>query len=357
MKTTRRYIAFLLMAFAGVLFVSAQTKARSVRQGFDLHETLSVDGEGEGQINILYNGKLITSYLYSDTLDKPVLFPLITPDGVEVTRGYPIEPRRNERTDHPHHVGVWFNFGDVNGLDFWNNSSAIPAERKAHYGSVKHKAVKFTGSGAERAEIETESEWVNQNAEALLKENTRYIFRKEGIFLTIERLTTLTALQDTITLKDNKEGLFAIRVAREFEETTDKPDYFIGKDGKPSQTKISNDGNANGVYRNSEGLMGSETWGKQASWVVLSAQKDGLPVSIAIFDHPDNPGYPACYHARGYGLFSVNNLGRQAFDKELSPLEFVLKKGEKLCFKHKLLLKSGGFASDEELNELYNAFK
>lgn len=335
-----------------VLFSVKLVFADEAPKGFSV-----VKHEDMARVDVLYDRQLITSYLYSDTLDKPVLFPLITPDGVEVTRGYPLSPRVNERTDHPHHVGVWFNFGDVNGLDFWNNSSAIPPERKAHYGSVRHKAIRFVGSGADRAEIEMESAWVNQNEEALLKENTRYIFRKEGIFLTIERVTVLTALQDTVTLKDNKEGLFAIRVAREFEAETDKPDFFIGEDGKQSQTKIVNAGSANGMYRNNRGDMGDDAWGKQASWVVLSAIKDGLPVSIALLDHPSNPGYPACYHARGYGLFSVNNLGRKAFDKGLDPIQYILKKGDTISFKHKLVLKSGGYASDEEMNELYHHFE
>lgn len=338
MKTARGYMAFLFMAFAGVFFTFAQTATRLPGKGFDIHRGVHGESEEEGQIDILYNGKLITSYLYGNTLDKPVLYPLITPDGVEVTRGYPLAPRPNERTDHPHHTGVWFNFGDVNGLDFWNNSSAIPRERKARYGSVKHREVRFLGSGRERAELETVSEWVNLAGAALLKEDTRYIFRKEGVFLTIERQTTLTAGVDTVVFKDNKEGLFAIRVAREFEAPTDNP------------------GNANGIYRNSTGVTGDEAWGKQADWVVLSAKKDGLPVSIAILDHPSNPGYPACYHARGYGLFSVNNLGRKAFNKELDEIRFTLKQGEEIQFRHKLVLKSGGFASDEELNALWHRF-
>lgn len=356
MKTPRGYIPFLLLFVAGVIFVSAHAGTRLPGKGFDIHRVLYGEGEDDGQIDILYNGMLITSYLYGDTLDKPVLYPLITPDGIEVTRGYPWAPRPNERTDHPHHVGVWFNFGDVNGLDFWNNSSAIPLEQKVRYGSVKHCEIKFLGAGTERAELEAVSEWMNQAGEVLLKENTRYVFKKEGVFLTIERQTTLTAWQDTVTLKDNKEGLFAIRVAREFEAATDKPDFFIEEDGKPSRTKVVNPGNANGIYRNDAGITGDDVWGKQASWVVLSAKKDGLPVSIAILDHPENPGYPACSHARGYGLFSVNNLGRNAFDKKLDEIQFTLKKGEQIQFRHKLVLKSGGFASDEELNKLWYHF-
>ena len=70
-----------------------------------------------------------TSYIWPTTLKKPVLYPLIDDDGVTVTRGYPLEPRPGERVDHPHHAGLWFNYGNVNGFDFWNNSDAIKPER------------------------------------------------------------------------------------------------------------------------------------------------------------------------------------------------------------------------------------
>lgn len=43
---------------------------------------------------------------------------LLFASGKVITRGYPMNPRPFERMDHPHHVGLWFNFGDVNGLDF-----------------------------------------------------------------------------------------------------------------------------------------------------------------------------------------------------------------------------------------------
>ena len=46
-----------------------------------------------------------------------------------------------ERVDHPHHMGHWFNYGDVNGLDFWNNSDAIPEEKLENYGKIVHSEI------------------------------------------------------------------------------------------------------------------------------------------------------------------------------------------------------------------------
>ena len=61
--------------------------------------------ESERRIDITIDGKPFTSYMWPTTLEKPVLYPLTAPDGTIVTRGYPLKPQKNERTDHPHHAG------------------------------------------------------------------------------------------------------------------------------------------------------------------------------------------------------------------------------------------------------------
>ena len=90
-----------------------------------------VADEAHRRVDVTIDGQAFTSYIWPTTLKKPTLYPLITDDGVTVTRGYPLEPRPNERVDHPHHAGMWFNYGNVNGFDFWNNSDAIKPEDRA----------------------------------------------------------------------------------------------------------------------------------------------------------------------------------------------------------------------------------
>src|SRR5699024_6008858 len=118
-----------------------------------------------------------TSYLYSDTLKKPVLYPLKAANGTTITRGFPLESRPDERTDHPHHIGLWFNYGDVNGLDFWNNSDSIPPDENHHYGTVVHKAIDNISSEDNKGSLYVAMEWVNSDEEALLKEHTTFVFR------------------------------------------------------------------------------------------------------------------------------------------------------------------------------------
>src|SRR5689334_9211873 len=110
-----------------------------------------VESKAEKKIDVLYNGNLLTAYCYFDSVFKPFLYPLNTTDGITVTRGYPIAPRAGERTDHPHHTGMWMNYESVNGLDFWNNSTAIAPAKRNLYGTIRHQQVlsmKFNGDQA-----------------------------------------------------------------------------------------------------------------------------------------------------------------------------------------------------------------
>ena len=310
------------------------------------------------KVDVLYNGKLFTSYIYPADLEKPVLYPIYTAKGTVITRGFPRDPRPSERVDHPHHVGAWFNFGDVNGLDFWNNSYAIPEAKKPGYGSIRHRNVVSAQNGTIQGVLVVAADWVDFTEKTLLKEETQFIFSGEGDWRIIERITQLTAQQDTVIFTDNKEGVIAIRMDRAFEEPSNRPELYLDAQGNPTEVKAMNNEGVNGVYRNSDGLeKESGVWGKPANWVCLSAEKAGEQISVAILDHKNNPGYPAHSHARGYGLFATNNMGSRVFDKDAPQFTLTLKPGESVIFKHLIIVKTGGFATDEELNRQFERFQ
>ena len=308
------------------------------------------------KVDVLYDGKLFTSYIYPADLDKPVLYPIYTAKGTVITRGFPRDPRPFEQIDHPHHVGAWFNFGDVNGLDFWNNSYAIPTDKKQEYGSIRHRKIVNAQAGANEGILSVEADWVDYTDKVLLKEATEFVFSGKGDIRIIERTTKLTAQQEPVTFTDNKEGLIAIRMDRAFEEPSDQPGQYTDAKGNVTEVKVVNNDGVNGVYRNSEGLEKGAVWGKSTKWVCLSAEKDGEKISVAIIDHKDNPGYPAHSHARGYGLFSTNNMGSQVFDKNNPLFKLTLEPRQTATFRHLIIVKTGGFATDEEMNRLFSQF-
>ena len=312
--------------------------------------------EKDKKVDILYDGKLFTSYIYPADLEKPVLYPLYSAKGTVVTRGFPRNPRPGERVDHPHHVGVWFNFGDVNGLDFWNNSYAIPLEKKPGYGSIRHQAVLETKSGPEEGILKVKTHWIDSQGKVLLVEESTFRFSGGESLRRIDRTTTLTAQAEKVVFKDNKEGMLGMRVDRAFEEPSVKPEVFTDASGKATSVpSLSNEG-VNGLYRSSAGLEKDAVWGARGDWVKLSATKGGEPMTIAIIDHQQNVGYPAHWHARGYGLFAVNNLGAKVYNPKENQSLYTLEPGKSMTFKHRILLKSGAFLSDEEMNNEFQSF-
>jgi hypothetical protein len=72
----------------------------------------------ENKIDVWIGRQLFTSFLYPDSLEKPVLYPLMAANGSMVTRGFPLNPQPGDPTDHPHHIGLLFNYENLNGLDF-----------------------------------------------------------------------------------------------------------------------------------------------------------------------------------------------------------------------------------------------
>lgn len=304
------------------------------------------------KVEVWFGDSFFTSYIYPDDIEKQVLYPITTASGKEITRGYPINPRPFERTDHPHHVGLWLNFGDVNGLDFWNNSFAIKPEDKHKFGSIKFKEILETNP--QTGTLITASDWVDSDNEALLNEKTTFVFSEEGVVRTIDRTSELTA-QKEVTFTENKEGLLGLRVDRSFEEPATKPGRFLDAKGNVTEVPVLNNEGVNGVYRNAEGITGGDVWAKRSPWVALRAEKDNEIITIVMMDHPDNPNYPAWSHARGYGLFASNNFAGRAVDENAEPVLLTLKPGGKLKIRYKVII--GGDLTNEQISTIQSNFK
>jgi hypothetical protein len=342
----------MLSAFVVVVaLLTLHNEANAQTKGFSI-----VENKAEKRIDILLDGKLFTSYIYPDDIKKPALYPLLTADGAPVTRGWPLNPRPGERVDHPHHVGMWFNYGDVNGLDFWNNSPNIPEEKRGRYGTVKHRSVNKTSADKNKAVLEVIADWQKPDGTNILREDTRYIFSGTGNLRTIERITTLTALGEDVSMHDNKEGVLGIRLARELEHPSDKPEVFTDASGKATDVpRLNNDG-VTGKYRSSEGKEGNDVWGTRGKWVNLTGTINSKPVSLVILDHPSNVGYPTYWHARGYGLFAANPLGQKELSKGKDVLDYKLPAGQKVTFRYKVLINSGSHLTDDQVNAEFNRF-
>jgi hypothetical protein len=218
----------------------------------------------ERRVDVTVDGKPFTSYAWPERLAKPVLYPIRTARGTVVTRGFPLDPRPGERVDHPHQVGLWFNFGDANGVDFWGNSEAIPPAERAKMGVVRHRAIVATRGRPGRGELEVRMDWVFPGAAASLEEETRFVFRADAASRTIDRLATLLAKGGKVTFRDTKEGMLGLRVARGLEQPATEPEVFTDASGKPTAMPVLDNAGVTGLYTSSEGLKG-DAWATRTS--------------------------------------------------------------------------------------------
>jgi hypothetical protein len=300
--------------------------------------------EQDQRVDILIGDQAFTSYIYTDTipdLKKSVLYPIYSAKGTLITRGYPLDTRPRERTDHPHHIGLWLNYGDVNGIDFWGNSNAIPVERADQMGTIRHRQITEIKSGTDRGSLEVTMNWINSQKQVMLKEDTRFVFSGGEDWRRIDRITTLTAMDKEMIFNDTKEGMMAIRVHRALEHPSDQAVVLSDEHGNQTEVALLDNSGVTGHYLNSEGTEGTDVWGKRAKWVELSGIIEDEKVSVIIFDHPENVGHPTYWHARGYGLFAANPLGQETFSEGEEKLNLTLNPGQSVTFKYRILFLSG----------------
>ncbi|TVR71024.1 MAG: hypothetical protein EA408_10205 [Marinilabiliales bacterium] len=310
----------------------------------------------ENRIEIMAGQELFTAYIYPDDLAKPVLFPVNAPGEVPLTRGFPVHPRTGERTDHPHQVGFWLSYGNVNGLDFWNNPGNLPEENRAGYGYIEHGEVLRMEGGRNKGELVISAYWKNYSDEIILTEVTTFVFSIEDDTRIIDRVTTLTAGSEEVNFADDKEGMAAVRVAREMELPGSDLPVIVGPDGSEGQAGSNYHEGSTGNYLSSEGLEGDDVWGTRARWMILNGKMHGKEVSIALIDHPENPGYPTYWHARGYGLFSANPLGQAEFSEGSEVMNMVLPAGESVTFRYRLAIRADGIITPGEMDNLASNF-
>jgi hypothetical protein len=242
----------------------------------------------------------------------------------------------------------------VNGVDFWNNSEALPPEQRAKMGTIRHEKIVSASSGYPGRLITTAS-WIMPDGGTALAEKTRWTFRAMGDVRIIDRETTLTANDRKVTFTDNKEGTLGLRVARALEEPSDKPEVFTDANGNPTTVAALDNTGVNGLYTSSEGITGGKVWGTRARWMALSGKVGDEEVVLLILDHPGNPDYPTHWHARGYGLFAANPLGARVLSEGRDHLDLTLDKGESASFRYRLMILPGPF-SKERAEKAFEGF-
>ncbi len=277
---------------------------------------------GPERIGVVIDGQPFTEFFVAGpTIAKPYLHPLRAPSGTYVTRMWPMEKVAEEagiaKPDHQHQRGLWFAHEKVNGLDFWNNEASYTTPNR---GKIVLAKLDETSSGKDRGVIAATFDWTDLAGNKLLTESRRMTFYADPKLRMVDFDITLTAAAAAVTFGDAKDGAFGIRMRPVLQEA-----------------------GGTGHITNADGLAGEkQLWGKPSNWCDYSGEVNGENVGITILDHPENPGHPVRWHARGYGLFAANPFALAAFtgDKAQDG-SLTVAPGRSVRFRYRVIIHEG----------------
>ncbi|MHC4084639.1 MAG: DUF6807 domain-containing protein [Planctomycetota bacterium] len=309
--------------------------------------------QADNRVDVMIDGKLFTSYLYGNKLTKPVLVPVKTPSGIEVNRRHPLTEIEGASNDHSHHVGIFFTVDNVNGTEFWRNTSPPP--------QIKHIKITELTSGTGRGKLSTIMHWIDNDGRIVLEEKRSMIFlaAQHEYEYAIDFSMDLTAKDTKVVFDDTEEGMFAIRVSDYLRQGRDE--LALEFDQPLPEESIA----GTGFYFSSNGdETAKNIWGKRARWVALQGIRQKKVVGVAILNHPASINYPTYWHVRDYGLFSANPLGQGDFQRQrprqyrknkVIPLRLTLEPGETAHFRFLVIIYEG-IRTNQQIEERFGNF-
>ena len=247
----------------------------------------------------------------AEKFKKPYFYPVMA-QGVSVTRAWPMEDKPNEahdHPDHPHHTGLYFAHGAINGKDYWSKIPIVPKSLK-------------TSAGPVCGHLIIENAWGPD-----MLESQDILILDAGNDLVMDWSMTWKAPgKDPVALGKTKEGSFALRVANPL--TSPDP-------GKKNQA-----GRGSGKMIDSFGNQDEEPIRPEkrpkdkqpAAWADNYGVIDGKAVGICFMNHPASYRFPTDWHVRNYGLFAANAFMLQ---------EDTLKPDQPITFKYRVYIHGG----------------
>lgn len=216
---------------------------------------------------------------------KPYFHPLGFPDGTVATDHRP--------ADHKWHLGVWFSFKKVNGVNFWTES----VDGKINGGAQVEVAGFDRQTNADHsAQILLDLRYLSGKGEPLLAERrTVHVSPPGASGYAITSRHRFTALREAVIEQNNYGGF-----------------CFRGAPGLRTWRWLQAAPATNAPpFAPSGGQM------RPARWVALvESKKSGPTRGIAILDHPGNPRHPPQWH----GIVSMPFLSPTFFAEADYPL-------------------------------------
>lgn len=265
--------------------------------------SVEIDGQPFGDLFLAADG------------NKPYLYPLRSPQGIVVTRHFPMEPVPGESSDHPHHRGMFFSHGDISGTNFWATEASDKAVNKGRM--VLKKVIELKG-GTKEGTIKVAFDGLNPKGQPMMTETRTLTFYTGHQSRILDFQIDILALQQ-LKFGDTKEGTFGIRLADFLAE--DRGGTLVNAQGEQTEKQV---------------------WGKRSNWVDNFGTVDGQVVGVAVMDHPTNPRHPTYWHARAYGLLAANPFGAHDFERDKSEDGgLTVPAGSSVRFRYRVVIHTG----------------
>ena len=218
-------------------------------------------------VTIHEGAKPVAVYRYCGAPFKPYLRELYTPAGINVLLDSP--------SDHVHHHALMFALG-LDGVDFWGETQEPACGVQRH---VALAGIDFgQGDGSQSARFTQRIDWIAPGGTRAVLTEDRIVrlHRLQGDDVTL--LTWSARLRPapgraTLTV----DGRHYFGLGMRFVRAMDRTGTFFNPDNLPGE-----------VFRGDERLLRSR-------WCAYSAEIDGKPVTVAMFDSPANPRCPAVW--------------------------------------------------------------
>lgn len=238
---------------------------------------------GTDPIEIYRGDRRVTAYHAGFATGVPFFDPIVGPSGKSFTA-----PAAQKTEEAAAPTGLWFSLGNVNGYDFHPGSgSAVASEKKR--GRVVHKGMNGVLIKGSAMVFRVKSEWLEAELpeRRICSDQREFtLFHREDGSLAISAVIELIADAGDLEIGAEPVGAWSLQV------------------GPGLAWKA---GEKNRHLTCSEGMAGNEVAGKRAKWLICQGLDAGnLPGGVAVFDHPENPGYPSQWTIEGTGLISAN---------------------------------------------------
>jgi hypothetical protein len=252
-----------------------------------------------------------------------------------------MEKIEGEQTDHLHHRGIWFGHQDINGIDTWYERPSLMEGKKKEglskrleiVGTIQHRKFTEVSAKGDVARIVSVNDHLDGKGAKYMEEERRLTFRTEGDTRVLDFDIEFTASVGDVTFGDMKDAGFNIRVPTEMAVDTKK----------------------GGKILNSEGHTDKDAWAKRAKWCDYTGPVEGETAGFTMLNHPSSFRYPTYWHVRTYGLFTANPFGTKSLDPKAESGVHVLKKGEKLLLRHRILMHKGEI-TPEQINAAWDKY-